>query len=120
MATFEEMSKDPYTSEEEVKILTQLDNFERQAHAGALYEDLQRHPAWRKVEEYIDNFIKEANNKIFSDPDGDHRKAIFQVQGIVMLRNWINAQKLAGQIAARGIAQHFKDISDEKKSLGLE
>jgi hypothetical protein len=117
---FADMAKDEFNTEEETKILLQLDNFERQAHAGALFEDLQRHPAWRKVEEYIDNFIKESNNKIFSDPDGDHRKAIFQVQGIVMLRNWINAQKLAGHIAAKGIAEHFRAISDEKKALGLE
>ena len=117
---FKEMAADPYNNEEEVKILNQLDNFERQAHAGALFEDLQRHPAWKKVEEYIDNFIKESNAKIFSDPDGDHRKAIFQVQGVVMLRNWINAQKLAGHIAARGIAEHFKAVADEKKALGLE
>jgi hypothetical protein len=117
---FAEMAKDEFNTEDETKILLQLDNFERQAHAGALFEDLQRHPAWKKVEEYIDNFIKESNNKIFSDPDGDHRKAIFQVQGVVMLRNWINAQKLAGHIAAKGIAAHFKAISDEKKALGLE
>src|SRR5579862_4621574 len=117
---FAEMAKDEWNSEEETKILNQLDNFERQAHAGALFEDLQRHPAWKKVEEYIDNFIKESNNKIFSDPDGDHRKAIFQVQGVVMLRNWINAQKLAGHIAAKGIAEHFKAISDEKKALRSE
>jgi hypothetical protein len=117
---FQEMAKDEFNTEEETRTLLQLDNFERQAHTGALFEDLQRHPAWRKVEEYIDNFIKESNNKIFSDPDGDHRKAIFQVQGVIMLRNWINAQRLAGHIAAKGIADHFKAISDEKKALGLE
>lgn len=120
MDSFQEMAKDEFNSEDETKILLQLDSFERQAHVGALFEDLQRHPAWRKVEDYIDTFIKESNNKIFSDPDGDHRKAIFQVQGIVMLRNWINAQKLAGNIAAKGITEHFKALSDEKRSLGLE
>lgn len=117
---FAEMAKDEWNSEEETNILKRLDSFERQAHAGALFEDLKRHPAWKAVEEHIDSFIKEANNKIFSDPDGDHRKAIFQVQGVVMLRNWINAQSLAGQIAAKGIAEHFKAVSDERKNLGLE
>jgi hypothetical protein len=117
---FAEMAKDEFNTEEETKTLLQLDSFERQAHAGALFEDLKRHPAWKAVEIYIDNFIKEANNNIFNDPDGDHRKLIFQVQGVVKLRNWISAQSLAGQIAAKGIADHYKTISDEKKSLGLE
>jgi hypothetical protein len=117
---FAEMAKDEFNTEDQKQILNQLDNLERQAHAGALFEDLRRHPAWKKVEEYIDNFMKESNNKIFADPDGDHRKVIFQVQGVVRLRNWINAQSLGGQIASKAIADHFKAINDEKKALGLE
>jgi hypothetical protein len=117
---FAEMAKDEFNSPDEKATLQQLDNLERAAHAGALFEDLKRHPAWRKVEEYMDNVMKESNNQIFNDPDGDHRKVIFQVQGMVKLRNWINAHSLAGQIAGRAIAEHFKAISDEKKSLGFE
>ena len=120
MESFLDASKDEYNTEEETKILLQLDSFERQAHAGALFEDLKRHPAWKAVEVYIDNFIKEANSNIFNDPDGDHRKLIFQVQGIVKLRNWINAQSLAGQIAGKAIADHYRTIAEERKSLGLE
>jgi hypothetical protein len=114
------MSKDEFLSDDEKQTLVNLDGLERQAHAGALFEDLKRHPAWKAVEEYIDNFIKESQNKIFADADGDHRKVIFQIQGIVRLRNWINAQSLGGQIAAKAIAEHFRLISEEKKSLGLE
>lgn len=117
---FLEASKDEYNSEEETKILLQLDSFERQAHAGALFEDLKRHPAWKAVEAYMDNLIKEASAQIFNDPDGDHRKMIFQVQGLVKLRNWINAQSLAGQIAAKGIAEHYNAVASERKALGLE
>lgn len=117
---FLKLSEDPYNSDEETKILKQLDSLEKQSHAGALFEDLRRHPAWQKVEEYMKNQIEESQNKIFSDPEGDHRKVIFQIQGIVKLRNWINAQSLAGQIASRAIAEHFKAVSDEKRSLGIE
>lgn len=117
---FGEMAKDPYNSSDETKILQQLESLEKQSHAGALFEDLRRHPAWQKVEEYMKNQIEESQNKIFSDPEGDHRKVIFQIQGIVKLRNWIHAQSLAGQIASRAISEHFKAIEDEKRSLGIE
>lgn len=117
---FKEMASDEFNTEEEKKTLLQLDNLERAAHAGALFEDLKRHPAWRKVEEYMDNVIKESQAQIFNDPDGDHRKAIFQVQGMVKLRNWINAHSLAGQVAGKAIAEHFKAIEDERKALGME
>ena len=117
---FKEMSEDPYNTSEETKILKQLDVLERQSHAGALFEDLKRHPAWAKVEEYLNNQIEASQRVIFNDVDGDHRKAIFQMQGMVKLRNWINAQALAGQIASKAIAQHFKDVADEKASLGIE
>jgi hypothetical protein len=116
---FQEMAKDPYNLPEETKILQQLDSLERQAHAGALFEDLRRHPAWQKVEEYMKNYIEESQKKIFQDADGDHRKAIFQVQGMVQLRNWIHGQSLAGQIASRAIAEHFKAVAEEKRSLGI-
>lgn len=117
---FAKEAADPYNTSEETKILHQLDSLERQAHVGALFEDLRRHPAWQKVEEYMNNQIEQGQKTIFSDPDGDHRKAIFKVQGIIMLRNWINAQSLAGQIASRAIAEHFKAVQDEKQSLGIE
>jgi len=117
---FAEMAKDEYNTEEERKTLLNLDSLERQAHAGALFEDFKRHPAWKKVEEYIDGFIAEGQKAIFSDPDGDHRKMIFQVQGMVRIKNWINIQALAGQIASKGIADHFKEVAEEKKALGLE
>lgn len=117
---FNEMAKDPYNTDEETKILKALDGFERQAHAGALFEDLKRHPAWQKVEEYMTNQIEESQKTVFSDPDGDHRKVIFQIQGIVKLRNWINAQIMAGNLAAKGISEHFKAVEDEKRSLGIE
>lgn len=117
---FKEMSNDPYNLPEETKILQQLDNLEKQAHAGALFEDLRRHPAWQKIEEYMNNFIKESESAIFRDADGDHRKAIFQVQGMIRLRNWIHGQSLAGQIASRAIAVHFKSVEDDKRSLGIE
>lgn len=113
-------AEDPYNSEEEVKILRQLDGLEKQAHAGALFEDLKRHPAWHKVEEYMTNFITESQNTVFSDPDGDHKKIIFQVQGMVRLRNWINGQSLAGQIASRAINEYFKAVDEDKRSLGIE
>lgn len=117
---FAKEAEDPYNTDEEKKILLQLDNFERQAHAGALFEDLRRHPAWQKVEEYMKAQIEESQKTIFSDPDGDHRKVIFQIQGIVKLRNWINAQVMAGNIASRGIAEHFKAVQQEKEQLGIE
>jgi hypothetical protein len=117
---FGELAKDPYNLREETNILNQLDSLERQAHAGALFEDLRRHPAWQKIEEYMKNSIEESQKTIFSDPDGDHRKAIFQVQGMVKLRNWIHAQSLAGQIASRAIAEHFKAVQEEKDALGLQ
>lgn len=117
---FAEMSKDPYNTTDETKILQQLDGLEKQAHVGALFEDLRRHPAWHKVEEYMNSQIEEAQKKVFSDPDGDHRKVIFQIQGIVKLRNWINAQSLAGQIASKAIAEHFKAVAEERRSLGIE
>jgi hypothetical protein len=116
---FGEMAKDPYNSAEETKILNQLENLEKQAHAGALFEDLRRHPAWQKIEEYMKNYVEESQKKIFSDPDGDHRKAIFQVQGMILLRNWIHGQSLAGQIASRAIQEHFKAVEDDKRSLGI-
>lgn len=117
---FNEMSKDPYNSDEETKILTQLDSLERQSHSGALFEDLKRHPAWQKIEEYMNNQLEAAQKVIFADPDGDHRKAIFQMQGMVKLRNWVNAQSLAGQIASRAISEHFKSVQEDKRSLGIE
>jgi hypothetical protein len=117
---FEELAKDPYNLPEETRIANQLANYEKQAHAGALFEDLRRHPAWQKVEEYMRNFMEEQNRLVFGDPDGDHRKVIFQVQGMIKLRNWIYAQSLAGQIASKGIADHFKAVAEEKKALGLE
>lgn len=117
---FKEMAADPYNLPEEKKILNQLDSLEKQAHAGALFEDLRRHPAWQKIEEYMKNQIEESQNKIFADPEGDHRKVIFQIQGIVKLRNWIHSQSLAGQIASRAIAEHFKAVQEEKRSLGIE
>ncbi|SRR5258708_4841690 len=120
MATFEEMSKDEYNTQEETQILKQLDVLEKQAHAGALFEDLRRHPAWQKIEEYMKNYIEESQKKIFQDADGDHRKAIFQVQGMVTLRNWIHGQSLAGQIASRTIQEHFKAVEADKESLGLQ
>lgn len=117
---FEEMAKDEFNTDDEKQTLLQLANLEKQAHAGALFEDLRRHPAWQKVEEYMKNFMEEQNRAVFNDPDGDHRKVIFQVQGMIKLRNWIYMQSLAGQVASRGIAQHFKAIEEEKKALGLE
>lgn len=117
---FAKEAEDPYNTPDETSILRQLDVLERQAHAGALFEDLRRHPAWMKVEEYMKNFIDEHQKKVFSDPDGDHRKIIFQVQGMVKLRNWIYAQSLAGQIASKAIATHFKSVDEEKRAMGLE
>lgn len=113
-------SEDPYNTADETAILRQLDSLEKQSHAGALFEDLRRHPAWMKVEEYMKNQIEESQNKIFSDPEGDHRKVIFQIQGIVKLRNWIHSQSLAGQIASKAIAEHFKAVAAERRSLGME
>ena len=113
-------AEDPYNTEEEKNTLLKLDALERQAHAGALFDDLRRHPAWKKIEEYMTNFMQEEQNRVFGDPDGDHRKVIFQVQGMLKLRNWIYAQSLAGQIASKGIQEHYKDIAEEKKALGLE
>jgi|SRR5579864_1051327 len=117
---FAKEAEDPYNTEEEKNTLMKLDALERQAHAGALFEDLRRHPAWKKVEEYINNYMQEENTKIFNDPDGDHRKVIFQVQGMTKLRNWIYAQSAIGQVASKAIADHFKAINEEKKALGLE
>lgn len=117
---FEAMAKDPYNLPEETKIANQLANLEKAAHAGALFEDLKRHPAWQKVEQYMSNFIEESQSGIFKDPDGDHRKVIFQVQGMVRLRNWVNGQSLAGQVASRAISEHFKAVAEEKRSLGIE
>lgn len=117
---FAEMAKDPYNTDDETKILKSLESFEKQAHSGALFEDLKRHPAWQKVEEYMKNQIEESQTKVFSDPDGDHRKIIFQIQGIVKLRNWVNAQILAGNIAARGITEHFKAVQAEREHLGMQ
>ena len=117
---FKAMAEDPYNLPEETKILKQLDVLERQAHSGALFEDLRRHPAWQKIEEYMKNSIEESQKTIFSDPDGDHRKAIFQVQGMIKLSNWIHAQSLAGQIASRAISEHFKAVQEEKDSLGMQ
>jgi hypothetical protein len=116
---FEAAAKDEYNLPEETKILEQLANLEKQTHAGALFEDLRRHPAWQKIEEYMKNYIEESQKKIFSDPDGDHRKAIFQVQGMILLRNWIHGQSLAGQIASRAIQEHFKAVQEEKQQLGI-
>lgn len=117
---FEKEAKDPYNLPEETKILNQLGSLEKQAHAGALFEDLRRHPAWQKVEQFMASQIDEAQKKIFNDPDGDHKKVIFQVQGLVKLRNWIHGQSLAGQIASRAISEHFKAVDEEKRSLGIE
>lgn len=116
---FKQMSEDPYNTDEETKLLKALEAAEKQAHAGALFEDLRRHPAWMKVEEYMLAQIDEAKNKVFTDPDGDHRKVIFQIQGIVRLRNWIHGQSLAGQIASRAIKEHFQAVEDDKRSLGI-
>jgi hypothetical protein len=116
---FKAMAEDPYNLPEETKILKQLDNLEKQAHSGALFEDLHRHPAWQKIEEYMKNQIEESQKVIFGDPDGDHRKAIFQIQGMVKLRNWINAQRLAGQIASKAIQVHFKEVEAEKNMMGF-
>lgn len=113
-------AEDPYNTDDEKKTLLALDSLERQAHAGALFEDLRRHPAWQKVEEYMRNFMTESQNKVFADPDGDHRKVVFQVQGMIKLRNWIFAQSLAGQLASKGIADHFKAVEEEKRSMGIE
>jgi hypothetical protein len=117
---FGEMAKDPYNLPEETKILQQLESLEKQAHSGALFEDLRRHPAWQKIEEYMKNFIEESQKTVFSDPDGDHRKVIFQVQGMIKMRNWIHAQSLAGQIASRAIQEHFNAVQAEKQQLGIE
>ncbi len=117
---FKKESENEWNQPEETKILKQLDILERQAHAGALFEDLRRHPAWQKIEEYMKNSIEESQKLIFSDPDGDHRKAIFQIQGMVKLRNWIHGQSLAGQIASRAIQEHFKAVEEDKRSLGIE
>lgn len=116
---FNELSKDPYNTPDETHILKQLDSLEKQAHTGALFEDLRRHPAWQKIEEYMKNYMEENQKKIFSDPDGDHRQAIFRVQGMIMLRNWIHGQSLAGQIASRAIAKHFDEVRAERENLGL-
>lgn len=120
MVDFAKEAEDPFNSDEEKRILLQLDSLEKQAHIGALFEDLYRHPAWHKVEEYMDNFIEQSQKKIFGDPDGDHKKIIFQVQGMVTLKNWINAQRLAGQIASKTIADHLKTVQQEKEQLGIE
>jgi len=117
---FEKEAADPYNLPEETKILQQLSILEKQAHAGALFEDLRRHPAWQKIEEYMKHFIEESQSSIFKDPDGDHRKMIFQVQGMVRLRNWIHGQSLAGQIASKAIQEHFKAVEEDKRSLGIE
>jgi hypothetical protein len=117
---FEELAKDPYNLPEETKIANQLANLEKQAHAGALFEDLRRHPAWQKIEEYMKHFIEESQNSIFKDPDGDHRKLIFQVQGMVRLRNWIHGQSIAGQIASKAIQEHLLAVEQDKRSMGLE
>lgn len=116
---FQKEAEDPFNTQDERSILLQLDSLERQSHAGALFEDLKRHPAWRKVEEFMNTFMEESNKKLFNDPDGDHRKVIFQVQGMARLRNWINAQSLAGQIASRAMQEHYKSVEDEKKALGM-
>lgn len=117
---FGEMAKDEYNTEEETKILQQLANLETQAHEGAMFEDLKRHPAYQKVERYMDSVISDSKNTIFNDPDGDHKKVVYQVQGLIKLRNWINGQVLAGNIAAKGINDHFKAVQAEKKALGIE
>ena len=117
---FGEMAKDPYNCDEETKIFLQLENLEGQAHSGALFEDLKRHPAYQKIEKYMESFISDSKNTIFNDPDGDHRKTVYQVQGMVKLRNWINAQVLAGNIASKAINEHFKSVQEEKKQLGME
>jgi hypothetical protein len=117
---FGEMAKDEYNSDDEKKILLQLQNLEEQAHAGALFEDLKRHPAYQKLDRYMDSLMNDSKNTIFNDPDGDHRKIVYQIQGINKIRNWVNAQTLAGQIASKGITDHFKAVQDEKQQLGIE
>jgi hypothetical protein len=117
---FAEMAKDPYNSDEETRTLLQLENLESQAHTGALFEDLKRHPAYQKIENFMESFISDSKNTIFNDPDGDHRKTVYQVQGMVKLRNWINAQILGGNIASKAINDHFKSVAEEKKQLGIE
>jgi hypothetical protein len=117
---FGEMAKDAYNTEDETKILLQLESLETQAHAGALFEDLKRHPAYQKMEKFMESFISDSKNTIFNDPDGDHKKTVYQVQGMVKLRNWINAQVLAGQIASKAINDHFKSVQQEKEQLGIE
>jgi lipopolysaccharide biosynthesis regulator YciM len=117
---FGEMAKDEFNSDEEKKILLQLENLEGQAHAGALFEDFKRHPAYAKFEKFMDSFINDSKNTIFNDPDGDHRKVVYQVQGMVRVRNFINAQILAGQIASKAINEHFVAVQEERKQLGIE
>jgi len=117
---FGEMAKDEFNSSDETKILLQLEGLEGQAHAGALFEDFKRHPAYAKFEKFMDSFINDSKNTIFNDPDGDHRKVVYQVQGMVRVRNFINAQILAGQIASRAINDHFVAVQEEKKQLGIE
>lgn len=117
---FGEMAKDEFNSDDEKQILLRLEQFEGQAHAGALFEDLKRHPAYQKLERYMESFMAEAQNVIFSSPDGDHKKVVYQVQGMVKLRNWVNAQILAGNIASKGIATHFNAVKAEKEQLGIE
>jgi hypothetical protein len=116
---FKKLADDPYNSEDEKKILLQLESLETQAHSGALFEDLKRHPAYQKIERFMESFISDSKNTIFNDPDGDHRKIVYQVQGMVRLRNWINSQVLAGQIAAKGINDHFAAVQSEKEQLGI-
>jgi hypothetical protein len=120
MATFGEMAKDEYNTEDETKILLQLESLEGQAHTGALFEDLKRHPAYQKIENFMDSFMNDSKNTIFNNPDGDHKKVVYQVQGMVRLRNWINAQVLAGNIASRAINEHFSAVQKEKQDLGIE
>ena len=120
MATFGEMAADEFNSEDETKILLQLENLEGQAHSGALFEDLKRHPAYQKIENYMDSFMNDSKNTIFNSPEGDHKKVVYQVQGMVRLRNWINAQVLAGNIASKAINEHFSAVKDEKEQLGIE
>lgn len=117
---FGELAKDEYNSDDERHILLQLEQLEGQAHAGALFEDLKRHPAYQKLENYMESVISDSKNLIFNDPDGDHKKMIYQIQGMVKLRNWVNAQILAGQIASKGINQHFKSVQQEKEQLGIQ
>jgi hypothetical protein len=117
---FNEMAKDEYNSAEETQILHQLATMEEQSHAGALFEDMKRHPAYQKLERYMESFISDSKNTIFNDPEGDHRKMIFQVQGMIRVRNWVNAQILAGHIASKGIKTHFDAVQEEKQQLGIE